>query len=523
MALISIKIKEFDNAKGYSGDAKDEALDYRDALNDKIISKMNKYSGSGSSNISQAKKLVNEKRTQLSDKADSFGQLEKDIGTLRTNIVNAETNLTNKIETVVGNFCNKYGLKSERSLFAQFFDWAFGDIDDALAKFFKNISVNFKNWYRYNGGREVINLVGAIIGVVAAVVGIVIAALASCVIVAVAGVIAGIIALATSVVQLVYAARSVAAASSDDPVWARRYETYSEKETLQSTLRRMGAYEIATIVDVVNIICTVITIVGDAVDFIKDVKKLGGIKNFVKQTFANFKTNLGNIKNACTKWGDEMAMAWKTFTTSNGTAEKFRNFTSFIKQGFKGLDNFAFLKTLFSASDTKGKLKNFSSMLKITIGTFDLTKDLADGKNDAWAEYFGKITDVAAGYLLKMGQKDLMAEFKAGDYASKMKDVGKQFQKTDYAQKASQLYESLSQKYTSALDKSKIGSNLFKDVYDAFKDGVGVIKDGADVIAGFNLTLDNFKYDSGDRGLVSDIESCLTFEKLFKKISAALN
>lgn len=516
MALISIKIKEFDNAKGYSGDAKDEALDYRDALNDKIISKMNKYSGSGSSNISQAKKLVNEKRTQLSDKADSFRQLEKDIGTLRTNIVNAETNLTNKIETVVGNFCNKYGLKSERSLFAQFFDWVFGDIDDALAKFFKNISVNFKNWYRYNGGKEFISMVGKVLLVVVAVVALVAAVIALPGLVAalgaaiaagagvfaagmalaggIAAVITASIGLVTAIVQVGYAMASYGSAASGDPVWGRRYDTHADEETFQSSLRRLGMYTIANVVDVVNTIASVISIVSSAVNLLSNISKAGGLGHFLKQSFANFKTNIGHIKT-----------------------------------------NSSVLKTLFTGS-TKKVLTTIKNSAKIAASVLQLTEDLSNGLGgEAWADFFGDLANVTVSYLHKLGEKDLLVSYRADEYSAKLKEAQRneklltdkhsskivtleEYYDIRQAQHTTETYQKLSDMYSNLNDGLDLGASFGGDIQSMIKDGFDLTADIESYVKINTSTLSNFKFDNGDR-LLDSFKPITGFDKLFKKLA----
>lgn len=504
MALISIKIKEFDNAKGYSGDAKDEALDYRDALNDKIISKMNKYSGSGSSNISQAKKLVNEKRTQLSDKADSFGQLEKDIGTLRTNIVNAETNLTNKIETVVGNFCNKYGLKSERSLFAQFFDWAFGDIDDALAKFFKNISVNFKNWYRYNGGKEKLAMVGkillgvvALVALVAAVIALpgLVAALATAiatgagVLSAIGALVGGVatlvtasIGLATAVVQAGYAVQSYTAASGNDPVWGRRYATHSDEEDVFSALRRNGHYDLAHHLEVANIIASAISIVTSITGFAGSVKNAGGWKNFFKNGIANIKSN------------------WKNFTKDPGKLLKQLLWKD-TKTAFKTLQNAG--KMIANVWDVG------ASALETMVGTD------TNAFVNSLLKAFGSTADMAIGYLNKLSQQDLFTKMSLGtniDAYQKLANDAKANNSLDAARLQRQA--DIAYAFIKDLKLTSSTGDLIKTLT---KDLPKHIADIQNVVIGDNLTQFNFQYDDGTR-FGDSLKSWTSFEKMLPKV-----
>lgn len=351
MAFLTIRLGEFSKAEGDCLDVRDKANDYSEALKTKVLKKINSYSGKWTSNMSTAQSNIEKKRSNLSSKASSFSKLSDDIGDLGAEIGSAELALKQRIEKIVGDYCNKYGLRDEKTLWEQLMDGIFeelGIIGDLLEKSLKGLKIlarNVKNWYRFDGGREIVNAVIKGIGVVIAAIGLVIAIIGTggaagfALFAAWAGVVASAIALADSIVEFGYAIAAVSKASEGDPVWARRYETKSSNETLTSTLRRTGAYTLATIIDVVGTIAAVISFVKGAVDVGSTIKKFG--KNSIKQGISNLKNN------------------------------------------FKLLKNNADIRKFFLIGDTKKTLSTVKNGLKLTKQALSFVQDVS---NEGWGE-----------------------------------------------------------------------------------------------------------------------------------------
>lgn len=493
MALVSIKIKELDNAKKYAGKARDEAEDYRDALYDKIITKMNSYSGSGSSYISTAKRLVNDKRSELSDKGDSFRTLGNDIGTLKTNIVNAETQLTNKIEQVVGNFCSKYDLKSERSFWEKLCDFL---VPDWKEDFFKRVSVAFKNWYRYKGGKEFMGMVGKVLLFVGAVVALVAACIAlpglvaalgaalaagAGVLSATAALVGGIasvitltIGLATAVVQVGYAIQSFCAATGGDPIWGRRYSTHANEEDVFSSLRRNGQYEFATALEITNIVASVASIITSFINLGVSLHNAGGLKNFFKNGIANIKNNLKNFK------VDPAKMAK----------------TLFFKDG----------KTIL------GTIKNGLKMMSNTWSIIEGGAETLLGRDpnafvNSLLKSFGSTLDIAVGYLNKLSTRDLFVD----SYEKFQGDANKAWKEPnhDVLQRRADAAYGFLKDFEFKTSTGEMITTVLKNI-------PSLVTQVQDLVIGGGLTLTDFQYDNGKR-FEDGLKSFSSFEKILPK------
>lgn len=309
MALITIRESEFKDAASDLGKVVDRIEDYRKALDDKILEKINDYADSNSENMSNAASDIREKRRQLDTMADDMRNLQKNANALRDHIITAERNLTDRIEQIVNEYCDKYGLDSEKDFWTQLFE---AITPDWLEEFFKDISAwvaerfrDLKNWYRFEGGREIMNAVIKGLFAALAVIGLIAATLFTggtiwAVIAGVAGIIGAAIALVDSIIQLGYALEAADAASRNDPVWARRYETHSNNEGMTSSMRRLGQFKLANVIDVVDIVCSAIDIIDSAVKIGKtlhkfrnlDMNKGKGLWEQGKNFFATFKSNL---------------------------------------------------------------------------------------------------------------------------------------------------------------------------------------------------------------------------------------
>ena len=135
---------------------------------------------------------------------------------------------------------------------------------------------SIEDWYDYNGGKEFIK--GILVGVLEiaiAVVGVVILFLGTisgvwAVIVAVATVVAAVIAVVNGFTNIVNEFRALGY-GSDDPATAKRK---SDLNTVQDTLRVETDSEFwhnfATGIDIVNIVCSVITVVDSAGKLLKN-------------------------------------------------------------------------------------------------------------------------------------------------------------------------------------------------------------------------------------------------------------
>lgn len=381
MALISIKIQDLKDARDRSDKVAQKAEDYSDALEKQILSKINSYSGSWTSNMTTAQTNLNKKRNELEEKKAGFDGLKADLNQLQADIVYEENRLTNRIEDIVGSYCNKYGLEADKSWWEKLAEFL---INDEVLEWFKSIARSIdagiriiKNWYRYGGGREFVNAVGKVLLAVGAVVGFVLATIATfgavgvwATIVAVAGLVTSAIALADSLLAVRDACKALDAAQSGDPVWARRYETHSNNVTLTGELRRQGQYTLANVIDVVNVVCSIIEIADFGVNLVKGFKKLNGKnlvdkgKDFFKTLKTNFKANLSNFDNP------DFAV-WYFFGDTKKTLKTVKNGIGMLATGTE-------VFRLVSNGDVVGGLKEFGTSAFKTVWS---TANSLAGKN----------------------------------------------------------------------------------------------------------------------------------------------
>lgn len=376
------------------GDASSEAktvakkLDkYADSLYDNVYKKLNNYGGSYNSNISSAKTKTNNKiqslrteqsqyetyATSLTDLRDECKRVDKavrsNVSSLTAAFKEAHGIRNSKIENAVNYFCTSVNNKTA-------FGRAASGIYDDMKAGSDYLKDSIKEWYNYEGGKELLK--GVLVGlleVAIAILAIVGAVLSGGALIAIiAGVVAGAIALVNGIMNIWNEGKAYATTQANDPATGRRR---SEVDSLQDYLRSSFVYGdsgenyeynpwlngLALGIDIVNALCAIVTIATSVGDLLKNGFKwasgssadLSDIKMkdvFSKDTLNAFKGKFSNIKESFKLRGWDAA--------KDMGANMFKNFGQNLKGEYW---DFTELNGDFNA---KGALKSIKNMLSVT-------------------------------------------------------------------------------------------------------------------------------------------------------------
>lgn len=277
------------------GDAKSEAkqlatkLDkYADHLDSQVYKKLTSYSGKQTNNITNAKSQLSSKISSLRTASTKYENYANDIQDLKDECESVDKTVKSKISKLTASFKKSHGIRNSHIENGFYYlgasignssassRWVTDKIDEGSTGI-EYIKDSLKEWYNYEGGKELIK--GVLVGVLEvaiAVLAIVGAILSGGALIAIiAGVVAGVIALANGVINIANEVKAYKTTQNDDPATARRY---SREDSFQDTVRTEAEYNgkgwqiAAGVVDVVNIVCSLIQL-GD------------GIKNLFKKGY----------------------------------------------------------------------------------------------------------------------------------------------------------------------------------------------------------------------------------------------
>lgn len=283
---ITINTARLKDAIKDSGDAAQRFRDYASAIDNKVMSKIDNYSGSHGGNISAARSKLNAKKRELNRKASSFDTFKNDLNNFREDVITRENGLKGRIKSLFQEFGKKYNINTDKTILDHIIDFGCGLFGIDGSKFrnvFAKVGQNFQaikervsNWYRAQGGKEIIDAVLAVAIAIATVVIAVAAIIGTGGLVAVLAVVAAVCAFANALVQVIHASKAVWSAAHGDLVTASRENMHADNEGFASALRRLGLYEAATafaITDAISSIAMVIYGGAKAISNIKSVFK----------------------------------------------------------------------------------------------------------------------------------------------------------------------------------------------------------------------------------------------------------
>lgn len=297
--MIEINTAKLESAANNAGRAAEECRTYVSLIDSKVMREINSYSGERSGNISDAQNRINQKRKKLMDKARSLDSYETKIRTFRTNVINQEERLKGKIQSLYGDFKRDYGIDSEPNWFERFLDTiGLGAIKDFFyhaRNFFQSIVEHIKNWYKYQGGKELLEAVASLVITILTVAGAIYALVTGQGVLFVV-LLAAVCKTLNSCVSAVYEAQAMSYALVGDTIRASRNQYHADSENFGSFLRRVGQYEWATAFDVTDTVASILQFITGGWNFIKNMQDAGGLKAMLTGSVDSFKNNISAFK-----------------------------------------------------------------------------------------------------------------------------------------------------------------------------------------------------------------------------------
>ena len=287
MSTASISYSSIKNAAGEARDVAKKLDKYADSINSTVYKKLNNYEGSWTSNITSARSKANAKISELRNEAGKYRSYANELDDLKTECESVDKAVRSKVSSLTASFKAAHGIKN--SVVVNTISYFFTSVgnssktgrwlneqEDRIDAGMDYIKQRIEDWYDYEGGKDFIKgLLVGVLEIAIAVVGVVLLFLGTitgvwAIIVAVATVVAAVIAVANGFANIVNECRALGY-GADDPATAKRK---SDLNTIQDTLRVETDSEFwhnfATGVDIVNIVCSVITVLDSAGKLLKN-------------------------------------------------------------------------------------------------------------------------------------------------------------------------------------------------------------------------------------------------------------
>lgn len=388
MSTASISYGSLKDASNEAKSVAKKLGKYADSLYENVYKKLNNYGGGWSSNLTEAKSKTNAKINELRSEGEKYDTYASNLLGLRDECKAVDKAVRSKVSTLTASFKEAYGIKNSKVLNAisYFFtkvgnSTAFGrwlggikDSFDAGVNYFKQ---SIKEWYNYGGGKDLIT--GVLVGLLEVALGVlaIVGAIFSggALLVIIAGVIGGVIAAANGIANIWNESKAYSATQNNDPATGKRR---SKINTWQDYLRSSYIYGedgekyeynkyyngLATGIDIVNLACTIVTVVSSCGQLLKNgykwatgsSAKLSDIKFkdvFSKDTFKAF--------------GSKIKMGFTNGLADIKAAFKFHDWSALKDFGYRILsDAGRNLKAEFWSFDSaKGAVKSIKNMISI--------------------------------------------------------------------------------------------------------------------------------------------------------------
>lgn len=331
MSTASISYSSLKDASNEANAVAKKLDKYADSLYSNVYKKLNKYDGSWNSNVSNASSKTNAKISELRSEQSRYETYATDLIDLRDECKKVDKAVKSKVSSLTASFKEAHGIRNSKveNAISYFFtglgnETAFGrwlggkkDDFDSGMNYFKD---SIKEWYNYEGGKELIT--GVLVGLLEVAIGVlaIVGAILSggALLVIIAGVVGGIIAVANGVANIWNEQKAYSSTKNGDPATGRRR---SDVNTWQDYLRSSFIFGdsgenyhynefyngLATGIDIVNLACTVVTVVSSAGKLLKNgykwatgnaakVKDITLKQVFSKDTFTAFKGKFADIK-----------------------------------------------------------------------------------------------------------------------------------------------------------------------------------------------------------------------------------
>lgn len=404
MSTASISYSSLKDASNEAKSVAKKLGKYADSLYDNVYKKLNNYGGTWTSNLTEARSKTSSKINELRSEQSRYNTYASNLIDLRDECKSVDRAVRSKVSSLTASFKETHGIKNSKieNAINYFFTglgngtafgrWLGGKKDDfdSSVNYFKE---SIKEWYNYDGGKQFIQ--GVLVGLLECAIAVLAVASAIltggatlwAVIVLVAGVIGGAIAFVNGVANILNEGAALSASKDDPATGRRRSEVNSVQDYLRSSFKfydseyydptdeKESAYgkyyskegkrneAIAMGIDIVNLACTVVTVINSAGKLLKNgykwvtgnAAKVSDIKLkqiFSKDTFTAFKGKFTDIKAAF------QARGWASLKNLGG--QMLKDIGRNLKGEFWSFD---------SSKDAVSSIKNMISVPK------DLLKD----------------------------------------------------------------------------------------------------------------------------------------------------
>lgn len=334
MSKVTISYSSLKSASSEANQVAKKMTRYANNLNSAVYKKLSNYNGSYTSNISTAKSKSNSKISELKAKSKAYSKYADDLTALKDECLSTDKSVRSKVSQLTASFKEANGIKNSKVKNAINYcltsfgnstvagRWV-GNTSDKVTSVKDHITQSLKDWWNYDGGKQLVKgVVGGILKVAIAVCTIIAAVTSgAALIVIIAGAVAGGIAAFNGLMNIVNEVRGYNETHNNgEPALGRRR---SNENTIQDTIRRESdssiIHGVASGIDIINFACTVITFGNGVIKLGKNGCKWVTENNvFSKGFFTNLgskiKSNFSDIKTAIT---------FKDYSFFKGNATKF--------------------------------------------------------------------------------------------------------------------------------------------------------------------------------------------------------
>ncbi|BCN32407.1 hypothetical protein [Anaeromicropila herbilytica] len=296
MSTLVISYDDLNDASHNAKNLAEKLGDYANELEHKVCRKINEYSGERTQNLYDADGFMRKKLEKLQQKKIDFTTLSSNIKTFESNCKTADNNVARSIKTITGDFKKAYKIKE--NVITNFFNYigvaignataigrAIKDCIGGIQDVIKSAGEAISDWYKYDGGKYLIE--GAIEGIGAALLGAVTAIAAVAAFAAASTVGAVIVGVAAVVVAVATVANGISAVYNDSKAYqvakngdAATAVRYAGRDTLADTLRHESDSKLVHILagglEIVELAASVVLIVDAGINIAKGAKNLVG-------------------------------------------------------------------------------------------------------------------------------------------------------------------------------------------------------------------------------------------------------
>lgn len=298
MSTANISYSSLGEASSEAKQVSTKLSSYADKLNSAVYKKLDNYDGSYTSNISITKSKTNTKISELETKAKAYSQYAEDLTALKEECLSTDTSVKSTVSQLTANFKQANGIRNSKvENTVNYFLTSFGNTTsagrwvgnklDKVESIKDYIKQSLEEKWDYDGGKQLVQGVllgaaGVALGVIAVatawpvllagVTALAAGAIGAGFVVALAGGVAGVIMAANGGVNIRNERKAYNETHNNaDPALGRRL---SDEDTIQDTIRResdsSSLHKVATGIDIVNLVCTAVTVVDGAGKLIKN-------------------------------------------------------------------------------------------------------------------------------------------------------------------------------------------------------------------------------------------------------------